>query len=280
MSVSMRWLGTACFEIVLPNKKTLIIDPYVDDSVSAPITSDEFQGCDFIFITHGHYDHILDVSKLAKRFSPKIFCNEVTGNSLTEFQDVGPGLITTVKPGDVIQEEGLTVEVLKGVHVDFAKEYIRLTGRDMAEGDNDFMDIVKNALMVMLGSDRIPQQFEEWMMKYPQGEQLNFVFEPKGGKRIYMAGSYPDPIVVEAARHANAHITLLQVLPGHTLRGIEEQTASVAIASGCKIVVPQHHDLLMEGGKETDLSELKKILADKGDMAFQEFVPGKWYGFD
>ena len=220
------------------------------------------------------------MSKLAKRFSPKIFCNEVTGNSLTEFQDVGPGLITTVKPGDVIQEEGLTVEVLKGVHVDFAKEYIRLTGRDMAEGDNDFMDIVKNALMVMLGSDRIPQQFEEWMMKYPQGEQLNFVFEPKGGKRIYMAGSYPDPIVVEAARHANAHITLLQVLPGHTLRGIEEQTASVAIASGCKIVVPQHHDLLMEGGKETDLSELKKILADKGDMAFQEFVPGKWYGFD
>lgn len=73
MTMGMRWLGTACFEIKLPNKKTLVIDPYVDDSVSAPITADQFEGCDFLFITHGHYDHILDAGKLSSRFSPKIF---------------------------------------------------------------------------------------------------------------------------------------------------------------------------------------------------------------
>lgn len=39
MSFRMRWLGTACFEIVLPNQQTVVIDPYVDDSVSAPISS-------------------------------------------------------------------------------------------------------------------------------------------------------------------------------------------------------------------------------------------------
>ena len=46
MAIQMRWLGTACFEIVLPNGKTLIIDPYLDDSVSAPISSDEVRGCE------------------------------------------------------------------------------------------------------------------------------------------------------------------------------------------------------------------------------------------
>ena len=74
MSFSMRWLGTACFEIILPDDKTLIIDPYLDDSVSAPIAADGIENCDYIFITHGHYDHVLDVGKLAQRFRPKIFC--------------------------------------------------------------------------------------------------------------------------------------------------------------------------------------------------------------
>jgi len=120
MSFQMRWLGTACFEILLPNHRTIVIDPYVDDSVTAPITSDQFEGCDYIFITHGHYDHVLDVGKLANRFSPKILCSDVTASSLIEHQGVEPVLITRVKAGDVIQEEGLSVEVVRGVHVDFA----------------------------------------------------------------------------------------------------------------------------------------------------------------
>jgi L-ascorbate metabolism protein UlaG (beta-lactamase superfamily) len=132
----------------------------------------------------------------------------------------------------------------------------------------------------MFDTDWLPEQFKDWMTKYPQGEQLNFVFALSGGRRIYMAGSYPDPSLIEVAQQARAHITLLQVLPGNTLRGMEEQTARIAIASECKIVVPQHHDPLLRGAKETDLSELKRILDEKSDIVFQEFVPGQWYEFD
>ena len=32
MQIEMRWLGTACFEMLLPNGKTLVTDPYVDDA--------------------------------------------------------------------------------------------------------------------------------------------------------------------------------------------------------------------------------------------------------
>ena len=94
-----------------------------------------------------------------------------------------------------------------------------------------------------------------------------------------MAGSYPDASIIELAKGVRADITLLQVPPGHTLHGIEEQIAKLAIASGCKIVVPQHHDPLLPGAKETDLSELKRILVDKTEMVFQELVPGEWYNF-
>lgn len=279
MTTKIRWLGTACFEVVLPDKQTLIIDPYVDDSVSSPVTSDQFEGCNYIFITHGHYDHVLDVGKLAHRFRPKIFCSEVTAESLITHQGVTASLINRVKPGDMVREEGLTVEVLHGVHVDFGREYLRLTGRDLAEEGPDRETMIEKALMAMMETDQIPEQLPEWMSKYPQGEQLNFVFEPVGGKRIYMAGSYPAPEVIEEAKKANAHITLLQVLPGKTLAGIEAQVAQLAIASGCRIAVPQHHDPLLPGAIKTDLSQLKKILEEETDIDFMELVPGEWYDF-
>jgi L-ascorbate metabolism protein UlaG (beta-lactamase superfamily) len=279
MALRMRWLGTACFEISLPNKQSIVIDPYVDDSVTAPITSDEFEGCDYIFITHGHYDHILDTGKLANRFNPKIFCNEVTASSLIEHQGVPPSLINRVIPGDVIKEEGLAVEVLQGVHVDFSSEYRRLTGRSLMEEGPDLKVVIKKAMISMLGTDQIPQELGGWMAQYPPGEQLNFVFELSDGKRIYMAGTYPAPSIIEEARRAKADITLLQVLPGKTLHGIEEQTAQLAIASECKIAVPQHHDPLFPGASETDLTALKNIFAEKTDIDFRELVPGEWYSF-
>lgn len=279
MSLKLRWLGTACFEIRLPDNQTMVIDPYVDDAISAPVRSQQFNACDYIFITHGHYDHILDVGKLAKRFSPEIFCSHVTAHSLIELQGVDPGLITQVTRGDRIERQGLTVEVIEGFHVDFANEYRRLTGRDLPKGAEPIAT-VKEALVVMLGTDQVPEKFEEWMTQYPGGEQLNFVFEPTGGKRIYMAGTYPHPDVIEAAKKANAHITLLQVLPGKTIKGMEEQILSLAMASGCSIAIPQHHDPLFQGGIETDLSELKRIMIEISHIDFQELVPGKWYGYD
>lgn len=279
MSLRLRWLGTACFEIKLPDNRTVIIDPYVDDAVNAPIRSQEFNACDFIFITHGHFDHVLDVGKLAERFSPEIFCSDVAAHSLIELQAVDPGLITRITRGDRLQRQGLKVEVMEGFHVDFAGEYQRLTGRALPT-NTEPVTAVKEALMVMLGTDQVPEQFEEWMTRYPGGEQLNFVFEPMGGKRVYMAGTYPHPDIVEAAKKANAHITLLQILPGNTVHGMEEQIAGLAVASGCNIAIPQHHDPLFQGGVETDLGNLKRIITDTSQIDFQELVPGKWHAYD
>lgn len=280
MSFRLRWLGTACFEIFLSNQKTIVIDPYVDDSVGAPISSDQFEGCDYMFITHGHYDHVLDVGKLAERFQPKIFCSEITANAMIEHQRLSPNLFHRVTPDVQVQEDDLSVEVVRGLHVDFAKEFKRLTGHDM-NGGGDLRPEETNAFISKIfGQVKQPEKLNEWMANYPPGEQLNFIFEPKDGKRIYMAGTYPDPSLIEVAQRANAHITLLQVLSGHMLKGLEEQTANMAIASGCKVVIPQHHDPLFEGGHKTDLSELKRIIREKSDITFMELTPGQWYEFN
>ena len=272
----MRWLGTACFEIVLPNGKTLVIDPFVDDAVSSPITSDQFEGCDYLFLTHGHYDHILDAGKLAARFNPIIYCSQLVSESLSIHLGVNSDQIRTVTAGDIVRVNGMTIEVIQGTHVDFISDYKRLTGKEF-QPETPIKEAIETTITKTFETDWRPPRIEEWMEKFPQGEQLNYVFEPDQGPRVYMAGTRPDPNQIKIAGDVQADITLLQVPPANALKGLEKSTADLAIASGCQVCVPQHHDPLLKGAKKTDLSILKTLLSG---IRFQELVPGKWYVFD
>ncbi len=63
--LELTWLGHGCW-LLATGKHTLIVDPFLDDSPTAPIKSAEVKA-DFILITHGHFDHIADAVKIAKR---------------------------------------------------------------------------------------------------------------------------------------------------------------------------------------------------------------------
>ena len=279
MAFKIRWLGTACFEIKLGAQKTIVIDPYLDDSANAPIRSDEIEGCDWVFLTHGHYDHVLDVGKLARRFEPCIYCSQEVASALIEHQGIDPERFVPVGAGDAVQGDGFRAEVVRGVHVDFVAEYKRLTGSEIVgDAAGDFMEMLRKGLEAFLGPVTPPEQLEEWMLKYPAGEQLNFVFDIGGDKRIYMAGSYPDPSLMEVARKTRSFMTLLQVIPGRTIRGMEEQVVQFGLASGAQIIVPQHHDPLMVGAEPTDLSKLRSLFEQRG-VEFVEFIPGRWYSY-
>jgi L-ascorbate metabolism protein UlaG (beta-lactamase superfamily) len=276
-------MGTSCFELILSRDVHIMLDPYMDDSHNSPITTEEIARCDYIFLTHGHWDHVLDVGKLANRFFPKIFCNSATSGALIEHQQIAPELITEITIGDTVKEQKFIVEVLLGVHTNAAREYKRLTGKDMPKPEDfkDEKERLREIIRTANGNAQMHEKYPEWRKMYPTGgEQLNFVFEGKDGQRLYVAGSYPDPQVLETAKKASADITLLQCMSANKLKGIEQDTADVAINSGCKTVVPQHHDPIHKGGTKTDLTELKHILKERSDIVFLEMTPGKWYSFE
>ncbi len=280
MRFDIRWLGTACFEIRMENEKSIVIDPYLDDSVSAPIGSNHVEGCDYIFITHGHYDHVLDVGKLVRKFNSRVYCSREVSQTLINHQEIDPEFFHPITAGDVIKNEGFSTEVVRGVHVDFVAEYHRLTGGDLlTDFGDDFQTAVKKALEASFGPVTLPDDFDKWMTRYPGGEQLNFVFDLGNGNRIYMAGSYPDPGLVEVAADTRASVMLLQVMPGNTLNGLESQTVQFALASGAGVIVPQHHDPLIQGARPSDLSELKRLFSLHG-VSLMEFEPGRWYTFE
>ncbi len=76
--ITLRWMGTAAFEICAAGK-TLLIDPFVSRPplwrvfTGRPLERDEnetarsFPRADIILISHSHYDHLMDAPSIAVR---------------------------------------------------------------------------------------------------------------------------------------------------------------------------------------------------------------------
>jgi L-ascorbate metabolism protein UlaG (beta-lactamase superfamily) len=80
MATEITWLGHNCWSI-RTNGKTVLLDPFLDDSPTAPVKADEV-AADFMLISHGHYDHIADAVKIAKRTGATLLANFEVGEWL------------------------------------------------------------------------------------------------------------------------------------------------------------------------------------------------------
>ncbi len=72
--VQVRFLGHAAFSLEAPGFRGLI-DPFLTGNPVASASADSFRELDWIFLTHGHGDHVGDGVALAKRTGAKVVCN-------------------------------------------------------------------------------------------------------------------------------------------------------------------------------------------------------------
>jgi len=82
----VRWFGHAAFSITTPRGTVLLIDPWLNNP-SNPEAKDgkdplaSVPKVDYIFITHGHRDHVGDAVEIAKKTGAALVCNpELAGN--------------------------------------------------------------------------------------------------------------------------------------------------------------------------------------------------------
>src|SRR6266404_4531418 len=72
--VKFTYYGHSCFS-VLAGGKTLLFDPFVTaNHLARAINVDQIQA-DFIFVSHGHFDHTSDAARIAKRTGAKVLGN-------------------------------------------------------------------------------------------------------------------------------------------------------------------------------------------------------------
>lgn len=93
----LTWLGHATWQIVT-GQHTLLVDPFLDDSPTAPVKSADVQP-NYILISHGHYDHVADAAKIANRTGATVVANfeictwlQGQGVKNTEPMNVGGGI--------------------------------------------------------------------------------------------------------------------------------------------------------------------------------------------
>jgi L-ascorbate metabolism protein UlaG (beta-lactamase superfamily) len=73
MPTELTWLGHATWSI-RTRHHTILVDPFLDDSPTAPVKSSEV-AADFILVSHGHFDHVADVVKIADRTGATVISN-------------------------------------------------------------------------------------------------------------------------------------------------------------------------------------------------------------
>ena len=88
------------------------MDPFMSDNEACkvdPLSID----CDYILITHGHWDHMADAETIAKRTSAKLICNYEIGNwyIAKDLENV-----IQVNQGGTIKTEFGSVKYVSAVH--------------------------------------------------------------------------------------------------------------------------------------------------------------------
>jgi L-ascorbate metabolism protein UlaG (beta-lactamase superfamily) len=72
--MNISYYGHSCFS-VRAGGKTLLFDPFITpNELAKAIDVDKVQA-DYIFVSHGHYDHVTDVVRIAKRTGAKVLGN-------------------------------------------------------------------------------------------------------------------------------------------------------------------------------------------------------------
>jgi len=81
------WYGQSAFKITTPGGNVLLIDPWITNPKNPNAKDDlaKLDKVDFIFVTHGHSDHVGDAVEIAKRTRAKLVANFDVGDALVKF---------------------------------------------------------------------------------------------------------------------------------------------------------------------------------------------------
>jgi L-ascorbate metabolism protein UlaG (beta-lactamase superfamily) len=73
MATELTWLGHGSWQ-VKTGTHTILLDPFFDESPTAPVKAADVEA-DFILVSHGHFDHVVDAASIANRTGAMVVAN-------------------------------------------------------------------------------------------------------------------------------------------------------------------------------------------------------------
>ncbi|HWR39745.1 MAG TPA: MBL fold metallo-hydrolase [Patescibacteria group bacterium] len=267
--IKIRWITTNCFEIVLPNGKVILTDPYITGSPNKNFSVSEVMGADYMLISHIHFDHVNDVKEIAKKFKSQVFVGDLSAVELCKLCDLPAERICLMRGGEKFEFEDCTLEAISTRHVVLPPDGTRFANHPE---------------LALLNKKLKRPPAEEIPYWYGCLEQLNYLVTAKDGTTILLWGGQATEDQCNKLRGLKPTIAIIQATGN-----LPAKISKLVGAIGPQIAIPHHHDfleILVEFGLDIPgglnaavlINELAAcIAADAPDTKFLELKRNSWY---
>jgi L-ascorbate metabolism protein UlaG (beta-lactamase superfamily) len=265
---TIRWFGTACFELSFGDR-VLLLDNYYErppKNRSLGFATEDVVRADTILVGHPHHDHVADTVQVSQQTGARTVVHPIGADFL-----LANGLpsekivqVTGLGGGDLLDEGDFSVRVLHGYHmeVDLGSEQVakwQALSKARAEFEAQFLpeatseENARGAAIAQRGVHTAEVNTEA---------TLTYVIEIDGFRIAYRdsGGAISAEELAYFAANPGVDVAILSIngLP-HVASQLEEVFMPLVRLYQPKVLIPAHHDELWTN---FDGSGLSKIFAD------------------
>jgi len=252
LGVRIKWLGCACFEMDFGGL-TVVNDPWITPNEATNLTWEDVEKCDYITLTHGHYDHTLDIPALMEKFGARVLCGEFTSVPLLKWTNANPMSIYPMVPNLELDFDDVKIKALYGRHGPLSG-----TASERAEIWEKSNVNAGDPNLIELGF-------------WGDFEYRNFLYTMPNGTKVMICGSKLHRDQQNILRQEKPDIVLLQTVGVNS--GV--RAAELMKEIGCKVVIPFHFDFpKLYEDKIEELGDALKELAPEIRYIVPEY--GQW----
>jgi L-ascorbate metabolism protein UlaG (beta-lactamase superfamily) len=134
--VELLWLGHATFRFTSPTGKVIVVDPFLKKNPRAPAKYKDLAAIgkvDLILVTHGHTDHIADLSELATLTGAAVVANFELANNLVAFGVLDGSKTIAMNKGGTVTPLGSSIKIHM-VHAEHSSSADLLSLKPDAQG--------------------------------------------------------------------------------------------------------------------------------------------------
>jgi L-ascorbate metabolism protein UlaG (beta-lactamase superfamily) len=250
--ISLRWLNTAGFEIVMSNGRHILLDPFISGDMGGlscwPISIDKISACDYLLLSHIHFDHAGDVEKIQEKF-PKLnlFVPDLSADPLCQAQHIDCSRLYRTRSGQKYIFDDLEIECFAGRHTEAARGSYRI-GRGNVDQDGNLNQ----------------------MMWFGSLELVNYLLTTNDGTKILVWAGMTSTDQKHQFAGIRPDISLMHVSPKQDFSEFAELTA----ATGTKIIIPHHYD-----ATEKLFEVMPDMLNDSSEENRRKFAPDGKFSF-
>ncbi len=220
--MEITWLGTAGFDISTKDSRFLI-DPYVSRNLEAepvqPKKPADLAGADKIFISHGHFDHLMDLPEILAQDPEnpaRVFCSATAAKTLEKMGVFPARIYRVTRDNTAVRFGQVGARACFGRHIRFDLSLVAAT---LARVHTRFFHI----LPLFTG--------------YPCGQVLSWRFSVEGRTIQHLGSAGGPPGGVENLNPADV---LMLPLQGHS--NICRIAADLVVRLTPRSVIVHHHD--------------------------------------